>query len=179
MRRKTLLLMVVLILAAGCAAILNYLLWLNVGSFQCTLDAQYVPTAEYLMQNPLPTPQFIGFINPPIGSTITANQEVCLTLYPRAYSASSDEGEENFVYAGNIRIAINMQVIPRDATREEWITTMPGMVHVCFNADVNSGLHIFQVEIRNSRFGAFGIGELITYQWAYRVEDEALATPSP
>jgi hypothetical protein len=179
MRRKTLFLIAFLILVFGCIAILDYPLWLNVGSFQRTLDTQYVPTAEYLMQNPLPTPWFIGFIDPPIGSTITANQEVYLAMFPHDYNTSGDEGEEILLNTSNIRIAINMQVIPWNATRVEFIDTMPGVVRICFNADVNRGLHIFQLEIRNSRFGAFGIGELITYRWAYRVEDEALTTPSP
>ena len=162
-------------------AMLVYPLWLNVGAFQRTLKETFVPTAEHILLHPLPTPQFIDDITPPMGSKITANQRVCVVLLPGALSDVGDSSEEIATnIASSIRVSMNMEAIPRDATQVTILSILrrladgrlSGVVTTWFNADLDSGLHMFQIEMRNSPLGIFGLGEFFSYTWVYQVEAE-------
>ncbi|MBL8156234.1 MAG: hypothetical protein JNM70_18790 [Anaerolineae bacterium] len=154
-------------LALVAVAVLLHPLWLNVGYFRRTLDPQLVPTAEYLLSNPLPTPSFVLAVQPPTGASIDRTQEICVSLLPGGSNGNADELRNA---ALGTRIAINEQIIPVEAVRMRMIYTMPGFLIACFHADVEPGIHLFAVEMRTSPVGMLGFGEVFSYAWSYRVK---------
>ena len=159
--------------------VLYYPLWLDVGSFiKPKLDAEFMPTAEFILHHPIPTPQFISDLSPTIGATIKRTEKVCIGILPGALSDKGDpDGELKRNVASSLRIVINNQVIPLDAVRVEMISTFhnlgngrfSGLVSACFTPELDIGIHIFRVEMRNSPLGLFGSGELFSYSWVYQV----------
>jgi hypothetical protein len=159
--------------------VLYYPLWIDVGSFfKRSLDSEFVPTAEYILAHPIPTPEFIGGISPPIGTTIERTQEVCISILPGALSDSGDSnGELSRNVYGSLRIVINNQVIPLNAVGVQMVAILhnlgngrfSGLVSACFTPELDTGLHLFRVEMRDSPLGIFGFGEYFSYSWVYQV----------
>jgi hypothetical protein len=179
MKRRYFVFLLILLGVFGFVMLLNYPLWLNRGTFQRTLDSKFIPTAEYLMAHPVPTPQFINSINPPIGGIINGSEEVCVGLLPGALTHVGDSSTDASInVAGSLRIIMNTQFVPSEAVQVEIINTLQrlsdgrfsGQVTSCFTPYLQKGLHIFQLEARNSPLGVFGFGELFSYTWAYDVQ---------
>jgi len=178
MKRKFLFITAFLVCFTVLILILIYPLWLNVGGFKRSLDLNLLPTAEYLDMHPVSTPEFIGAINPPIGSRIHSGETICLGLQPGALSnAGESNGDISRNVASNVRIVINFQMLPISSVQVKVIDTLEklsdgrfsGQVSVCFAPDLDKGVHIFQIEFRNSPLGAFGLGDLYSYTWVYHV----------
>ena len=159
--------------------VLYYPVWLDVGSFfKRKLDSEFVPTAEYMLGHPIPKPEFINSISPPIGTTIEHSEEVCIGILPGGLSDKGDSTRElETNVASSLRIVINNQVIPCDAVRirmARMIYPLGGgrfsdLMSACFTPELDSGIHLFRVEMRNSPSGIFGSGEYFSYSWMYQV----------
>jgi hypothetical protein len=145
------------------------------------LEVQYVPTAQQLLLSPEATPLFIYHIDPVVGGTIRAGARICVVIVPAALHPNGDQNEE--IGQGlywNVRVFINFKNIPRNAVDVNYggaLFRLPdgrfsGLASACFHAEVNPGLHIFRIEMRGSKFGLFGFGELFTYSWVYQVDSE-------
>ncbi len=145
--------------------------------FKRQLDVEFVPTAEYMLGHPIHKPEFINSISPPIGTTIEHSEEVCVGILPGALSDKGETLELETKVAGSLRIVINNQVIPRDAVRIGMARMIyplgggrfSGLVSACFTPELDAGIHIFRVEMRNSPLGMFGLGEYFSYSWVYQV----------
>ena len=158
--------------------VLIYPVWIDAGAFfKHQLDAEFVPTAEYVLQHPIPTPEFIEGISPPIGTTLEGTQQVCIGILPGALSDKGETLELETNVAGSLRIVINNQVIPRDAVRigmARMIYPLGGdrfsdLMSACFTPELDTGIHLFRVEMHNSPSGIFGSGDYFSYSWVYQV----------
>lgn len=160
-------------------AIPFYPFWLPDGAFQRTLSPELMPTAEALEQNPLLLPQFIRAISPIPASTIKTSERICVVVLPGGFSKDGDASNESLSRAAaGTRLIVNAVAIPRESV-EVSITRIlemtedgrfSGRVGVCFVAQLDQGIHLIQIQIRNSMLGMFGIGELFSHEWMYPVE---------
>jgi hypothetical protein len=132
------------------------------GSLRTSLDPRYVATAEYLFENPNPTPTNIS-IRPSPGEIIQADDRVCV------YS-------DLFGYAGYdyfSHFLINKQRLSHSAIDVSWGGTF-GYANnsVCFwnvqsgNLGLDAGIHLFEIRLRKNPFHTE-----IQYEWAVRVEN--------
>lgn len=145
------------------------------GGFQTSLDTEYLPTAEFLMQNPASTPQFINFINPLPGSTLGETTKFCAGVIPYDIGIGterSDISREDFP-GGNVwgaRVIVNHMPLPRDSV-EMFMHAMPiqfrgslwAQVTICAAPPLENGLHLVEILIEDGQ-------PIFTYTWAYRID---------
>jgi hypothetical protein len=155
-------------------ALLLFAEWAWGGYIKPTLDPQYIPTAEYLLQNPIPTPDFIS-VNPPPGSVVSAADSIIVhvPISPNAPLGSKDEiANWTFTY-------LNRQRIPRSNFGVTFSTVYssdgPGVVYIeyadfIFPLSLSPGLHILEIRVGKSVTVLFNPAEAYTYTWAYKVE---------
>jgi len=159
------------------AALWLFAEWAWGGSVKPSLDAQYVPTAEYLLQFPQPTPLFLS-INPPPSIQIPHQMSFnfSLLLGDKRFGCEQfciDEvswsGGENYhrwsqIYLNNQRIA-RLDVFSSRAGNL-------GQHGLMFNFNVNllNGVHLFRIQIASSFNEFLHPDPNLSYEWAYRVE---------
>jgi hypothetical protein len=129
-----------------------------------------IPTAQYLVQNPVLLPDFIKAISPSPGSILAGSSEVCVTLYTGAILERGDTGGSlRTQILNNTEFLINNQKLPPyvfvkhqfpafsveiiDGVSTGWIT-------FCFTADLAKGIHIITVNTTSSS------GKVYSYSWA-------------
>jgi hypothetical protein len=176
MKKVLALLLVFLILIGG--AVL-YISWAWGGEIKDTLDPALMPTARYLLDNPLPTPEFINSIDPPPGSVLSVLESVCLSVLPGAFSPAGDSHDEVlFTAASGTRIIINSRRLARNdvdisilAILTELHDGRPtGQYNVCIKPLLPKGLHTIEIQIRDGPLGRFEIGEVHSHIWAYELK---------
>src|SRR6185369_12777772 len=78
-----------------------------------SLNLDLVPTAELLIQKPIPLPSFIGGIHPKPGGDFLAGEKLCLSLFPGALMKSGDIYHEFREYIGkNTSFLIDNRPLP-------------------------------------------------------------------
>jgi hypothetical protein len=143
------------------------------GYIKSSLDSQYIPTAEHLIQNPISTPNSLR-VNPPPGSVMRAEDIIIVGVptLPNAPLGSRDE------IANWTHLFINNQRISRRDFGVGFIgglfSDVPGYVRETtefgFSPDLNPGVHIFEIRVGKSLTALLNPAEAYTYTWAYRVE---------
>lgn len=143
--------------------------WAWGGRVQPSLDAQYVPTAEYLIQNTVAIPTFID-VRPPPGTTIESGETICVAVFVRRLSASEyDVAEWTHIYVNNQRISRSDYGVGTigEVTPEGSVTNT---VEFCFDPLLEKGLHVIEVQVASSVTALLNPAEARSYTWAYRVE---------
>ena len=141
--------------------------WAWGGSIKPSIDPQYVPTAEYLLQHPQSTPSFIS-VYPEPGSIVQRSQDISVVVVLHANWSDIIQWT---------RLLLNGERIPGDYIR----LTYPYGLHVekDFNAatfvptvpeTLTSGLHIFRVQVGSSFNDFLNPDPKLSYEWVYRVE---------
>jgi hypothetical protein len=138
-----------------------YFRWLRSGELRTILDPRYVATAEYLFENPNPTPSNIS-IRPSPGETIKDGEEVCV------YAPDEDFFMFTQFLINKKRLSIdNFQLFNGPDLLEG-----PSYVSFCFwndssaNLGLDVGIHLFEIRLRKNPFHTE-----IQYEWAVRVEN--------
>jgi hypothetical protein len=159
-----------------------YVIWSSGGYFQQAPLPSTIPTAEYLEQNPIPLPAFVRDITPPPGSIISSSERICSTILPGAVSSSSiRDGSDNAItenVARNTRVAVNGVRAARQDIEISILAILDqlpdgrltGRITVCFEPNLQTGIHIVELQTGDSFWGLFGIGTTVSYTWSYRVE---------
>jgi hypothetical protein len=145
-----------------------YILWIWDGHLETSLNAQHIPTAQYLMQNPEPTPRFL-YIDPPPASTIKTGEEIFVATNPfRLSTTIADIAEWTQFFINNSRIGrsnyswgIAGPLMPPDETYDPEYT---------FSPPLQPGLHLIEIRVGTSITVLLNPAEARSYMWAYRVE---------
>lgn len=137
-------------------------------------DPALIPTAQYLVQNPIPLPYFVKAVNPAPGSIVAPSSEICVTLYTGGILEKGDTGESlQKQILANTQFLINNQNLPShvfvryeipaysveiiDGVSTAWIT-------FCFTPDLAKGSHIITVNTMSSS------GKSYSYSWALDIK---------
>jgi hypothetical protein len=186
MNKKSVLL-ITLICIISCLACLLYPLWLGGGSLQPVLPASLVPTAVFLVENPLPTPIFVSYVYPPPGDTIQypVRTRICIGILTAGLSDSGDPGQK--WAANNAQVFVNDRRLAWDDVRVSLLAIMARLddgrtsarFDVCISPALERGLHIVEIRTSPEPLGILGIGEMYSYTWAYRVEWFARSPTTP
>ncbi len=150
-----------------------YAQWAWGGHFQPTLDPQYVPTAQSLVQNPLPTLEYLK-IQPAPGSTIKQSDAIQFSIW---FLPDHITGTPKDVWTWS-QVFVNNQRIDRLAWGSSLVGTlssdtsgiMRNLAGFSFVPQVEPGLHLFRIQIGTSIDVMFNPNPKSSYQWAYRVE---------
>ncbi len=141
------------------------------GYIRDTLPAEYVSTAEYLVQNPQTMPSVIRTITPRRGSSLKQLNEICITFNSQIAAARS-------LALPLTRIFLNNQPVSMAESDDLEITTsyepvakyeMVDLVY-CLSVDLKQGYHLVKVQLANSLFDVFFSKSTESYEWAYRVD---------
>jgi hypothetical protein len=149
------------------AVLLLYAEWIWGGRIQTSLDAQYVPTAQALVQNPVPTPSLIH-IEPAPGNVVESRQNICANVKAWELSVDSiDIGEWTRIYvngspAPDLIIGYVGELSSSLGARE--------IVQFCTSPELEDGLHIIEIRVGTSISALLNTAEARSYMWAYRVE---------
>lgn len=141
--------------------------WAWGGRVQTSLDAQYVPTAEALLQNPAGIPSFLRDIHPSPGSIIEAGQGICANVDVRRLSLSSRD------IADWTRFYINGSRAPWSGVSLLGELSSAGTMEIaqfCTVPKLERGLHLIEIRVGTSIAALFNPAEARSYTWAYRVE---------
>ncbi len=164
------------------AAYPSLVLLLPDGGFQTSLDPAFAPTAEFLIQHPMPTPEFISYVNPAPGSTLDGTTKFCVGVIPNNIPGaettrklnSEDFPSHNAAFGA--RIIVNNLVLPRNSVDIFVLNSMiPFKGHLWIQVDVctapplEDGLHLIEISMEGSP-------RTFTYTWAYKTEAN-FATP--
>jgi len=133
------------------------IIWWRSGQLKVILDPQYVPTAEYLLQNPWPTPEAFT-IWPPVGEFVHEGDEICINGSDRSYWAWS-----HLLINGSRLAAADLDIVFHDVYPNQF-------VQFCFpnesgnDSSLKSGVHLLEIRLRTSPFST-----RYSYEWAIRV----------
>jgi hypothetical protein len=122
----------------------GFVYWLNGGYVKPSLDPEYIPTAEYLLANPIEiTKREMPYYPPIIEFDETrAIDQLCFWLVSEH---SSDY--DNVLWA---EVLINEQLLyPKFIFRTEF-HTLPGATDLCVYGLLFSGLHIIEFRLKES-----------------------------
>jgi hypothetical protein len=134
--------------------------YINVKSY---LDAEYIPTAEYLLGNPIETPYPDSF---PYDFRVWTN--VQLTSSERLCFDVVSMDNQDFLNLDWAEVYVNEQIISRYHWRWSdfvW-TTMPAHSIVCMPTHLESGIHIIEFRAKES---AWSVPYYI-HKWAIEVD---------
>jgi hypothetical protein len=166
-RRTRNVLLFVLSAIVGMLLLSAFAYWWYGGNIKPSLDAQFMPTAQALIENPAPIPSFIWGILPEPGSIIEREERICITIdAPRLDISAYDFGDWTRFYINNER-APWTGVSMVGPLRPEGYYEMPQM---CIWPPLEQGLHLFEIKIGTSVLVALNPRRARTYTWAYRVE---------
>ena len=144
--------------------------WAWGGSTKPSLDAQYIPTAAYLLQNPQSTPSFLQI--EPVPGTILGNR---LSTWRVEVNLGADKtGTTQWT-----QIFLNGQRLSHLDITGSFPGGLPAPNKKNFNtayfyfyntATLESGLHLFRIQACSSFNDLLNPDPKLSYEWAYRVE---------
>ncbi len=145
---------------------IGYSLWLRQG--RSLSREELIPTAEALIQNPLPLPSFLG-INPHAGVNF---DQLCLSLEGKGLLK---EGEKFTDFRQSIAFNTFLYINNRPLNPVEISYPLGGFnimdpgpengtVYLCYNLDLEKGIHIAEVTTKNTS------GTELYYKWAFSVQ---------
>jgi hypothetical protein len=177
MRKKTaLILVIVLALCVG----LGLVTWQFIQAVTCrctprtSISTKMLPTAQYLVDHPEPTPsfpQFVWSIEPKPGSSVTDGQEVCVNynVNPFVKAGSTVESDVREL-AKRSKITVdgktvyvagqNFAILGKD---ENGNYVLPP-IRYCFTVSLPPGAHLFSFSVGTTS------GETYSYSWSWVVE---------
>jgi hypothetical protein len=147
------------------------------GNFEPVLNARLLPTAEALLSNPLPQPSFITEIYPSPG-IIHDRSGFCVEIAELLFRSEGETEDDNVRHLiPATRLLINGQRLAVSDAKAHFIELSVrldngdhSLVYVlCSPVSLPSGIHLFEVQIRNHLLGFIDIGPLSSYQWAYQI----------
>jgi hypothetical protein len=143
--------------------------WMWGGRVQTSLDPQYVPTAQYLVEHPEPMPGFIN-VYPRPGSTIQSGDMLQAATNAYRLAASEDDiADWTRIYVNNVRLENFRDVVrgmggplmPPDETYDPTFF---------FSPPLQPGFHLIEIRVGTSITALLNPSEARTYTWAYQVE---------
>jgi hypothetical protein len=129
---------------------IQWLFWS--GYVKPSLDAEFVPTAEFLLANPQPTPQFTQ------SGQLSVSDEICIAVVDSLYDGQS-------VSLFWSEIIVNNQRVGQADLSLSVLTTLLGVLRFCIANVLDSGIHIIEFKARGSQRQL-----LFSQQWAIEVE---------
>jgi hypothetical protein len=126
--------------------------WAFGGYVKSSLDPQYIPTAEYLLENQIKRETSIHLLEDgdlelyaSLDVNLTTSNEICLTVI------SMDDEDFDYLYLAELYI--NEQVVSRFRYEVEGVAlSLPAFSDFCFNGHLDSGLHIIEFRAKESLF---------------------------
>lgn len=138
---------------------IGFSLWFNAGSVKPSLDAEYVPTAEYLLDNPYEEPPTtFGELNIELLEIDFSNELICFTIW--------GSSQADFDRANLLEVFINEQLAARLRPDSLILTSLPAQKPFCINGILESGLHIIEVRAYKDMFFQANY----VHRWAIEVE---------
>ncbi len=144
------------------------------GGFQTSLDPAFLPTAEFLIHHPMPTPEFVSYINPEPGSTLDETTKFCVGVIPHdipgvaAVRELSSEDFPSYSAAFGARVIMNNLMLPRASVDNFMFGMMIPFngrlwvqVETCTTPPLEKGLHLIEILIEDQQ-------QIFTYTWAYK-----------
>jgi hypothetical protein len=141
--------------------------WLWGGYIRTSIPDDLVPTAEYLMNQPIVEPLSLKVFPKP--GTITKSNDrtyVCITYNPQYKDATKLQ----LTYTWT-RIYLNGQRIPQSEISGSTVETIPqGCLEISYDLHLPSGIHLFHIQVNKSFDDFLSPNPSLSYEWAYRVE---------
>lgn len=138
---------------------------------ETSLSPEYIPTANFLAQNPIPVPAFIGGIDPAPGETLTSGQKVCFQIFPGELMKPGDSYIDLRNYmVGSTSVLINNQPLPFNTSIEVSYPSVSlkvvngqetGIILFCFTPELKVGIQIAEVMTKDMA------GTEYLYEWAF------------
>lgn len=144
------------------------LLLLSVLTAPRSITAALLPTAEFLEQNPAPTPEFITQV-------FNGGDRVCAEVHPRSFARVGVTGTELHQHlAKNLRFLVDGSQMPL-VSQYAWATNTcengkcyGGEINFCVDpGDLSAGLHLASITIADLD------GVEHTYSWSFRYDPNA------
>lgn len=138
------------------------------GSIKPSLDAQYVPTAEYLLQHPQPIPSLI-IVHPEPSTLLASSGTVSIGAFLNDKIYSLSQWSQLFINNQKVSIDdIDVAFEYPDIHSKKEVYVQYFYFYLYQRLD--PGLHLFRIQIASS-FGEFlNPDPNLSYEWAYRVE---------
>ncbi len=131
---------------------------------QSALRPDLVPTAESLMRQPAPTPDYM-FVEPFPGKVGPA-ERICVDLLSNRLREPGDKSDALSLHLErNTRLILDGQLIPEKYLASFLITGLggAGILSGCFSVNLALGLHIATIQVTSTS------GVLYSYTWAFQV----------
>ncbi len=148
--------------------LLNWMLY--GGYIQDTLPVEYVPTAEYLAQNPQTMPTVIRTITPHRGSLLNQLNEICITLNSQIATARSLALPLTRIFLNNQPVSMaESDDLEIAASHDPSARYEMDDLMYCLSLDLKRGYHLVKVQLATSVLDVFFPKSTESYEWAYRV----------
>ena len=142
--------------------------WKWGGHLQTSLDAQYIPTAQALVQNVQPVPSFLT-ISPAPGSVIETGEQINIGVYSgRLSTSSSDVFEWTRLYINGVRIAPDNYNAAFGGPLEPPYQLIEPSFYL--SPELQPGFHLIEIRVGTSIMALLNPAEARSYTWAYQVE---------
>jgi hypothetical protein len=142
--------------------------WAWGGNIKPSLDPQYVPTAQYLLQHPQPTPSFLQI--KPIPGTILGSKLGSLRIEVNLKADKSDTSQWSQIFLNGQRLS-HLDITGSfpgglPAPNEKNFNTAYFLFYRTANLD--SGPYLLRIQAGSSFNDFLNPDPKLSYEWAYR-----------
>ncbi len=142
--------------------------WIWGGYEQSYIPNHLIPTAEFLMKQPVIEPEILNVFPRP-GSVVKSSEVtyVCLHYEPQYEDRTKLQSTYNWT-----RLFLNGQRIPQSRISGSLLfgAIMGGCLQISYFSPSPSGLHLFRIQVGTSFNDFLNPDPKLSYEWAYRVE---------
>jgi hypothetical protein len=141
---------------------LGYIFWIRQGR---NLSSELLPTAEYLSLQPATLPKFIGWMDPPPGSTLSLGEEQCVQILSKQLGDGIVTEELVRHVKSTTEFIINSRPLAPETPimigRAGGEGDTGGELEFCVEPQVEAGLHLIEVHVTSLS------GATYSYSWAF------------
>lgn len=143
--------------------------WAWGGHERTTIPNELVPTAEYLMKQPIAEPNPIQVFPRP-ASVVKPSERatVCLGYVPQPQDDDREKLKATYNWT---RVYLNGERLPQSEISGSIVGTITrACLEIGYNFNLSPGLHLFRIQIASSFNEFLTPDPKLSYEWAYRVE---------
>jgi hypothetical protein len=151
-------------------SLLLFAQWVWSGSIKPSLDPQFVPTAEYLLEHPQPTPSFLSVSPAPALRMDNQLSALRIEVNLEANKFDTSQWTQIFLNGQRLEHLDTTGSFPGGLPAPNEKNSNTAYFYIYHTATLHSGLYLLRIQAGSSFHDFLNPDPKLSYEWAYRVE---------